>query len=78
MHTEKYLNKAIDIFKGLAFLLLTAGFGIASYVVTNLHVISPTQIIISGVGLSFLLVCLCFIVHRLKKMMDALDKLEKK
>ena len=77
-HTEEYINKAFEICKGLVFLFITAIFGICSYMVSNFHTLIPTQFIISIAGLVFLSVVLCIIAHRLKKMMDALDNLEKK
>ena len=79
MHGEKFINKAVDILKGTMFLLLTALFGVCSYVVTHLDGrINQMQFIISGVGFFFLLLSLGFNVRYLYKMMNALDELEKK
>ena len=78
MHGEKFINKAVDILKGLMFLVLTALFGVCSYVVTHLGGnINQTQFIMSGAGFLILLVFLCLNVRYLYRMMNALDELEK-
>ena len=68
------MDKAIDTYRALAFLLATALFGVCGFLVSHFHTISPEQFIMSVAGLVILFVFLSFAILYFFKMMGELEK----
>ena len=68
------MDKAIDTYRALAFLLATALFGVCGFLVSHFHTISPEQFIISCTGLFLLFVFLLVAIFYFFKMMAELEK----
>ena len=75
MSREKYVDKVSDIFKGLAFLLVTAIFGVCGFIVSHLNDIDQKQLIMSVAGLLILAVIACFVARYLKRLLDEMENM---
>ena len=68
---KEFLKELIVIVRTLAFLLATAFFGVAGFLVSHFHTISQTQFIISVAGVLILSIFLAFAVFYLAKILTA-------